>query len=87
LWGVREFSTADTPYCAPTLTGGAFDPYVVPPCRRSLNSSEFKLRLSEFHIIFKRLFTIKEGTTIAKALLTIYEIRRRLRSKIDVAVK
>jgi len=52
-----------------------------------LNSGEFKLRLSEFHVIFKRLFAVKEGTTIAKALLTVYEIGRRLRSRIGVAVK
>ena len=45
-----------------------------------MNSGEFRLRLSEFHVIFKRLFAIEEGTTIAKALLTVYEIRRRLRS-------
>ena len=42
-----------------------------------MSSSKFKLGLNKFHIILKRLFAIKEATTIAKALLTVNAIRRR----------
>ena len=52
-----------------------------------MSSSEFKLRLNEFHIILKRLFAAKEATTIAKVLLTIDVIRRHLNIWINISAR
>jgi hypothetical protein len=52
-----------------------------------LSSGEFKLKLNEFHVILKRLFAIKEATTIAKALLTVDAIGRRLNVWINISAR
>ena len=54
---------------------------------RSWSSSEFKLGLSEFHVILKRLFAATEAMTIRKVLLAINAIGRRLNAWINIGVK
>ena len=47
-------SGVDTLYCVRFLTGGAFDPYVVPPCTVGSNQAKLNTR-TEFKILERSL--------------------------------
>ena len=54
---------------------------------KSWSSGKFKLGLSEFYVILKRLFTTMEAMTIRKVLLAINMIGRCLNAWINIRVK